>query len=73
MKKRTVYIITGTALALGAVFCIVKLAMMLFFPLLRKAFSTLKIFYIGVIAAIAGYLILLGLSIAGTKNVYGSL
>ena len=46
------------------------LAMMLFFPLLRKAFSTLKIFYIGVIAAIAGYLILLGLSIAGTKNVY---
>ena len=46
------------------------LSMMLFFPLLRKAFSTLKIFYIGVIAAIAGYLILLGLSIAGTKNVY---
>ena len=46
------------------------LAMMLFFPLLRKAFSTLKIFYIGVFAAIAGYLILLGLSLAGTKNVY---
>ena len=46
------------------------LAMMLFFPLLRKAFSTLKIFYIGVFAAIAGYLILLGLSLVGTKNVY---
>ena len=46
------------------------LAMMLFFPLLRKAFDTLKIFYIGVFAAIAGYLILLGLSLAGTKSVY---
>ena len=45
-------------------------AMMLFFPLLRKAFTTLKIFYIGVFSAIAGYLILLGLSLAGTKNVY---
>ena len=32
MKKRTVYIITGTALALGAVFCIIKLAMMLYQP-----------------------------------------
>ena len=46
------------------------LAMMLFFPLLRKAFSTLKIFYIGVFAAIAGYVILLGLSLVGIKNVY---
>lgn len=46
------------------------LAMMLFFPLLRKIFSTLKIFYIGVFAAIAGYIILLVLSLAGTKNVY---
>ena len=46
------------------------LAMMMFFPLLRKAFSTLKIFYIGVFSAIAGYLILLGLSLAGSKNVY---
>ena len=46
------------------------LAMMLFFPLLRKFFSTLKIFYIGVFAAIAGYVILLVMSLAGTKNVY---
>ncbi len=46
------------------------LAMMLFFPILRKIFSTLKIFYIGVFAAIAGYIILLVLSLAGTKNVY---
>jgi len=46
------------------------LAMMLFFPVLRKFFSTLKIFYIGVFAAIAGYVILLVMSLAGTKNVY---
>ena len=46
------------------------LAMMLFFPLLRKAFDTLKIFYIGVFSAIGGYLILLALSLAGTKSVY---
>ena len=45
-------------------------AMMLFFPLLRKAFDTLKIFYIGVFAAIGGYLILLALSLLGTKSVY---
>ena len=46
------------------------LAMMLFFPLLRKAFDTLKIFYIGVFAAIGGYVILLALSLLGTKSVY---
>ena len=46
------------------------LAMMLFFPLLRKAFDTLKIFYIGVFSAIAGYVILLVLSLAGAKSVY---
>ena len=46
------------------------LAMMLFFPLLRKAFDTLKIFYIGVFAAIGGYIILLALSLLGTKSVY---
>ena len=46
------------------------LAMMLFFPLLRKAFDTIKIFYIGVFAAIGGYIILLALSLLGTKSVY---
>ena len=46
------------------------LAMMLFFPLLRKAFNTIKIFYIGVFSAVGGYLILLVLSILGTKSVY---
>jgi len=46
------------------------LAMMLFFPLLRKAFNTIKIFYIGVFSAIGGYIILLALSIIGAKSVY---
>ena len=46
------------------------LAMMLFFPLLRKIFTTLKIFYIGVFSAIGGYVILLVLSLIGTKSVY---
>ena len=46
------------------------LAMMLFFPLLRKAFNTIKIFYIGVFSAVGGYLILLVLSLLGTKSVY---
>ena len=46
------------------------LAMMLFFPLLRKAFDTLKIFYIGVFSAIGGYIILLVLSLLGAKSVY---
>ena len=45
-------------------------AMMLFFPLLRKAFNTLKIFYIGVFSAIAGYVILLVMALMGTKNVF---
>ena len=46
------------------------LAMMLFFPLLRKAFNTIKIFYIGVFSAIGGYLILLAMSLMGAKSVY---
>ena len=46
------------------------LAMMLFFPLLRKVFDTIKIFYVGVFAAIGGYIILLALSLLGTKSVY---
>ena len=46
------------------------LAMMLLFPLLRKAFDTMKIFYIGVFSAIGGYIILLALSLLGTKSVY---
>ena len=45
-------------------------AMMIFFPLLRKAFNTLKIFYICVFAAIGGYVILLVMALAGLKSVY---
>jgi Na+/melibiose symporter-like transporter len=44
--------------------------MMAFFPLLRKAFTTLKIFYISVGAAIVGYVILLVMALAGSKNVF---
>ncbi len=46
------------------------LAMMLMFPLLRKFFSTLKIFYICVASAIGGYLVLLIMALLGTKNVF---
>ena len=46
------------------------LAMMILFPLLRKAFDTMKIFYIGVLSAVLGYIVLLVLSIAGAKSVY---
>ena len=46
------------------------LAMMAFFPLLRKAFNTLKIFYIAVYTAIIGYVILLVLALTGTKHLY---
>ena len=46
------------------------LAMMLLFPLLRKAVNTLKIFYICVFSAIGGYIILLAMALSGTKNVF---
>ena len=46
------------------------LAMMILFPLLRKEFNTIKIFYVGVFSAIGGYLILLAMSLLGTKSVY---
>ena len=44
--------------------------MMFFFPILRKAFNTLKIFYISVFAAIGGYVVLLFMALAGLKSVY---
>ena len=46
------------------------LAMMILFPLLRKMFNTLKIFYISVFAAIGGYVILLFMALAGLKSVF---
>ncbi|MCR5742751.1 MAG: MFS transporter [Lachnospiraceae bacterium] len=46
------------------------IAMMAFFPLLRKFFTTMKIFYICVFSAIGGYLILLVMAFSGTNTVY---
>lgn len=46
------------------------LAMMVLFPLLRKFMNTLKIFYVSFGMAFCGYVILLGLSLSGTANVY---
>lgn len=45
------------------------LAMLLFFPLLRKFFRSIKIFYICMGSAVFGYLILLGLSLGGANTV----
>ena len=46
------------------------LAMMLFYPLLRKKFSSLQIFYICIGMAVAGYLVLLGLAFTNMGNVF---
>ena len=46
------------------------LAMMLLFPLLRRMFTTLKIFYICVLAEIVGYVILLTMALSGVTNVF---
>ena len=46
------------------------LAMMILFPLLRKAFTTLRIFYICVAAEIVGYIVLLVMALSGVTNVF---
>ena len=46
------------------------LAMMALFPLLRKWFSTMKIFYICIFSAIGGYVVLLIMALTGTSIVY---
>ena len=46
------------------------LAMMLFFPILRKFFDTIQIFYLCIASAIGGYVILLVMALAGTDVVY---
>lgn len=46
------------------------IAMMLFFPLLRKLFNTLKIFYICVASAIFGYVVLLTMALSGVTSVF---
>ena len=46
------------------------LAMMLFFPLMRKFLNTMKMFYVSVISAIVGYVILLVMALTGVSAVY---
>ncbi len=46
------------------------LAMMILFPLLRKFFNNIKIFYICVGSAVVGYVILLVMALSGMTNVY---
>lgn len=46
------------------------LSMMILYPLLRRAFSNIKIFYIGLGSAILGYAVLLALSFTSMNNVY---
>ncbi len=46
------------------------IAMMIIFPLLRRFFDTMKMFYISVISAVFGYVILLLLALGGVNSVY---
>ncbi len=46
------------------------LSMMLFYPLLRKKFSSLQIFYICLVMAVVGYAVLLGLAFTSMSNVF---
>ena len=46
------------------------LSMMIFFPLLRKIFSAIKVFYISFCMAIAGYVALLVLAFTNMSSVY---
>ena len=46
------------------------LAMMLLFPLLRKAFTTFRIFYVCVLSEIVGYVVLLTMALGGATNVF---
>ena len=46
------------------------LAMMLFFPLLRRVFDTIQIFYVALLGAIAGYAVLLVLAFTNMSNVF---
>ena len=46
------------------------IAMMAFFPLLRKFLKIMRLFYYSCYSAVAGYLILLGMALAGVTNVY---
>ncbi len=46
------------------------LSMMIFYPLLRKAISALKVFYVSAVMAVGGYLALLAMMFMGLTNVY---
>ena len=46
------------------------IAMMFFFPLLRKFFNIAKMYYVAVLSAVSGYVILLAISILGLNNVF---
>ena len=46
------------------------LSMMLFYPVLRKKFSSMRIFYVSLAMAAAGYLVLLGLTFTGMQSVF---
>lgn len=46
------------------------LSMMIFFPLLRKIFSAVKVFYIGFCMAIVGYIVLLVLAFTNMSSVF---
>ncbi len=46
------------------------LSMMLFFPLLRRFISTMKVFYVSIVMAVAGYVTLLILSFTNMSSVY---
>ena len=46
------------------------LAMMIFFPVMRKFINTLKMFYVSVISAIFGYVVLLVMALSGVNSVY---
>lgn len=46
------------------------LAMMIFFPIMRKFINTLKMFYVSVISAIFGYVVLLVMALSGENSVY---
>ena len=46
------------------------LAMMIFFPVMRKFMNTLKMFYVSVISAIFGYAVLLIMALSGASSVY---
>ncbi len=46
------------------------LSMMLFFPLLRKFFNAIRVFYISIVMAITGYVVLLVLAFTNMSNIF---